>query len=174
MDKKFKDFSLKPDVLKKGPDGLTVDRNATDHYLKFQTITNGHIYYTPKSNRYWLNPGAEASEADMENYLPFLRWKYDEFVKETKLTEVEDDKGKKVKMELETGKMINKFPPSVKNIAKKRAELAAESAKNYLDFDIDAIINLTSPHSMVEKDSMQAKLGENLSREDYWARKLTR
>lgn len=180
MSKKYKDFSFSPDIIEYDSEGYpSINKDLTDYYIRFSSVSNGVLYYTPKSNRYWSNPGVEMSPERLESVLPYLRWKYDDFSDETveKSIEVSDEDGKErtITQAISTGRKINKFPPTPENIAKKRTELASNLFDDSAEaLDKDAIITLTTPHTLEETERFKAKLRQDTTAEDRWARRINK
>lgn len=110
-------------------------------YVCLSSITIGSIYYTPKDNKFWLGENSECSEAVLESrFLPYLRWKFDEFVKD------------------KNGELVNKFPCSPENIALKREELIDDAIKKTGRADFDAIERETSPLVLLNDAKTEMKL----------------
>lgn len=146
-----------PDSFGMGPDGnpAIMDRN---HYQLLENPSVGKIYYTPKDNKYWTGVGAECSAETLKaKYLRYLRWNFDNLVKEVVET-TDAATGKKSKKE--TGYMISLNPCSPENIAKKRKELIDEAMADGREPNYENILNITRPTELKNSEAFDALLDQ--------------
>ena len=141
-DKQVKTFTFNPHKV--GIDPRTGRTGIIDRYPYkiYEALGVGKVYFTTLDGKYWSGEGKEVDLVTFEKeFLPYLRWKFDEIVKR----EVKDEKGNVIGEEV-----VNKFPPSTKNILKKRAELVSDSFKGGSGEmpDMQEIYKLTSPTHM--------------------------
>ena len=134
-----KTFSFKPDVFAPdGNGGLTVDKTRSNPYVLLKSHTQGTIFYTPKTNQYWIAEGKEVSQERFEShFLPYLRWKYDRIVDG-----------------------VNEFPPSPENILIKRKELIEAASERGELIDQQELIQATSPVQLTNSAAFEARLNK--------------
>lgn len=160
-----KSFTFNPDVVGTAPDGRSyfVERNP---YTIYSALGTGDLYYTIKDAKFWSGENKEIDPAIFETqFLPRLRWKFDQFVeqdqfKETEV-EIEDSKGQKKierRKELIGKEVVNKFPCTTKNILKKRTELMAAAVQSGVDIDLNKIQIETSPTELLSPEEVRQAL----------------
>lgn len=156
-------FSFSPEVHGVSREGRTTVLESNP-YKMYDALGVGTIYYTTNDAKFWIGEGAECPE-DMftKQFLPYLRWKFDQFVEQEKFVEVEveveDAKGNKKfeKQRKLVGKeTVNKFPCTPKNILKKRQELIIAATSEGDLLDIQAIRKETSPTQLISSDEVLA------------------
>lgn len=136
-------LSFSPDKFKKSPEtgAMLVDKQNSNPYIMLQSHTQGIIYYTPKTNEYWADAGVLVKpEVFNSKFLPYLSWDYDEIVEDKE------------------GRVINKFPPSTVNIAKKRKELQEAAFENNESVDYEEIMQKTAPRKLYNNAKFEARL----------------
>lgn len=126
-------FSFRPDKFGKDDRGGFVFEDRNPYIMLGAEGLNGHqrIFYTPKTNEYWLGEGRICPKEKLETeFAQRLTWAYDE-IEETK------DGGK-----------INVFPPTPANIKKMRKKILDEKFKAGERVDYDEVEKMTSPVSL--------------------------
>lgn len=148
-----KKFSFQPDSIGKDADGTHKVDNANS-YVMLQSQTQGVLFYTPLTNKYWIAPEKECPKELFEKkFLPYLRWGFDEV------------------QTSEDGQKINLFPATPENIAIKRKELLEEAMKSGDVIDQKKINSLTSPTTLSNNEVFESKLDKSNS-DDKLIRRL--
>lgn len=131
-DKDISGFSYQPDKIGSGDTGFVVT-DSNPYILLVSERENGtfkECAYVIRENKYYSAPDFEIpAELFEAEYLPYLRWNFDDIELKQEVQEVIDEKGKK--KSVATGRTIpvNNFPPSPENIAKMRAKLLQEATE---------------------------------------------
>jgi hypothetical protein len=123
--------------------------------------------------KYYSAPEKEIVGKDLDYYMNYLRWEFDQFEEVTK--EIEKEVKAKTKAGNETIKKVkekvivgieNKFPPTPENIKKKKDELisAAVSEANGSQIDIKAIQAKVTPrlsdHEKIVKATERSRMSD--------------
>ena len=148
----------RPDSLGAQGDG-TIGITDRNHYQLLENPSVGRIYYTPKDNKFWTGQGAECpAEVLKAKYMRYLRWNFDNLVKEVVET-TDAVSGKKSKKE--TGYMVSTNPCTPENIAKKRKELIESALADGRDPNYENILNVTRPTELKNSEAFDALLDQS-------------
>lgn len=150
-----KDFSFEPETLAFDEQGKLVVKERND-YVSLGGLGHKTIYYTPKSNKFWIAPGKELSEERFKShYASLLYWDFDQW--ET----------------TKAGDKVNKFPCTPANIQAKREELLLSESKKGQSFSYESILARTSPRGLRNPEHIASKLPQDNS-EDAMLRRINR
>lgn len=147
--KPYKEFSnVRPDISGKRKDGSygIVERN-------WYTLLIGgdrQVFYSPLVNDYYVAEDKKCDKDQLEkDLLPRLSWAFDQWEIEEIKVKAKDDKGKEKQVGTGKFKVVNHFPPSPANIAKKREEITNQALATGEQFTRDDIYNKTLPVSIL-------------------------
>lgn len=163
---KYKDFTLtsRPHVTKEvigsGEYLEQKDDEASQEFICLISLQIGRVYYSIKTNTYHGNVNSPPLRPDIfeRDFLPYLRWDFDEF-NEVTVREGQENVTRTTK---------SLFPPTPENIAKKRKELIAAFIDEEKVPEMDAIRLATCPRALLNT----AELEDTLRKPKYDVRMI--
>jgi hypothetical protein len=153
--KKKVGLSFEPELIGEGPGGEHVIKDA-NHFIMLGSASNGTIFYIPRENAYYANPGGQPNvKKILDAKMPFLRWDFDVMEEEEVSTTDSAGKPRTVKLPAKSS-----FPPTPENIAAKRTELMAAAVAKGEVPDMKKIYAATSPKELTETPEFLAELDQ--------------